>query len=142
MAGPKLTGPPIFRVLRVVETALLLACLGGIATFAVSIFSIFRIESAPDAAATTELTREIPWSAWYGIFIFLAAMLLLQVVRTWLHAHRREDGTPRADARGMAADTTAEALSADEAAGESPDADLLYSGDEATDPGEDESSRK
>lgn len=137
MAGPKLTGPPVFRVLRVVETVLLLACLGGIATFAVSIFSIFRIESAPDAAATTELTREIPWSAWYGIFIFLGAMLLLQLVRTWLHGHRRADGTPRADARGMAVAATAEAMSADDSMGAGPEADLLYSGDDAESPGED-----
>lgn len=130
MTGPKLSGPAIFRILRIVETLLLVACLVGIVMFAVSIISIIRIESAPGAAATTELTREIPWSAWYGIFIFFGSMLLLQVLRVWLHRHRREDGSPRADARGQAADATADALREADTDDESPDRSVMYSDDE------------
>ena len=78
----------------------------GVVLFAVSIFSIIRIETDPGASATTELTREIPWASWYGIFIFFGSMLLLQLVRVWLHRYRGEDGTPR---RKAAADARPEA---------------------------------
>jgi hypothetical protein len=92
-----------YWVLRALETTLLVTSLGGVVLFAVSIFSIFRIEADSGASATTALTREIPWASWYGIFIFFGSMLLLQLVRVWLHRYRGEDGAPReqasADAR-------------------------------------------
>lgn len=95
-----------YWVLRALETTLLVTSLGGVVLFAVSIFSIFRIEADPGASATTALTREIPWASWYGVFIFFGSMLLLQVVRVWLHRYRGEDGAPRergaADARSDA----------------------------------------
>jgi hypothetical protein len=136
VTGPRLSGPRVYKVLRVVETVLLVTSLAGIASFALSIFAILRIESAPGAAAATDLTREIPWSAWYGIFIFFGSMILLQVVRVWLHRHRREDGTARADARGQAAAATADALR--EPSGETPGRDdtLMYSDDDDAEPPE------
>jgi hypothetical protein len=102
-----------YWVLRALESALLLTSLCGVVLFAISIVSIFRIESDPGAAATTALTREIPWASWYGIFIFFGSMLLLQVVRIFLHRYRGDDGAPR---EHKSADT-------------SPDAGPMYSED-------------
>jgi len=112
-----------YWVLRALETALLVTGLGGVVLFAVSIFSIIRIEMDPGASATTELTREIPWASWYGIFIFFGSMLLLQLVRVWLQRYRGEDGAPR---RRAAADAR-------------PEAGALYSEDtpEQAPPGQD-----
>jgi TRAP-type C4-dicarboxylate transport system permease small subunit len=97
------TGP--YWVLRVVETALLLASLVGIGMFAWSAVDILRIETAAVP------TKEIPATLWPGVFIFVGAMLLLQLVRVVLGRYRRDDGSPRGDARGSAAAATAEALS-------------------------------
>jgi hypothetical protein len=72
--------------------------------FAWSIVDILRIETAAVP------TGAMPPSAWPGVFIFFGSMVLLQAVRAVLHRYRREDGTPRADARGAAAAATAEVL--------------------------------
>jgi TRAP-type C4-dicarboxylate transport system permease small subunit len=96
------TGP--YWVLRVIESALLLVSLAGIGMFAWSIVDIIRIETAAVA------TKDIPPSLWPGIFVFLGAMALLQLVRIVLHRYRRDDGTPRADARGEATAATREVL--------------------------------
>jgi TRAP-type C4-dicarboxylate transport system permease small subunit len=98
------TGP--YWALRVIESALLLVSLAGIGLFAWSIVDILRIETAAVP------TKEIPASLWPGIFIFLGAMALLQLVRVVLHRYRRDDGTPRADARGEATAATREAMAA------------------------------
>jgi predicted lysophospholipase L1 biosynthesis ABC-type transport system permease subunit len=89
-----------YWVLRALETALLLAALASMGVFAWSIVDIFR-------------TGAMPFSVWPGIAAFLVAMVLLQVVRGVLERHRREDGSPRADARGIAAAATAEVLGED-----------------------------
>jgi hypothetical protein len=52
----------------------------------------------------------VPPSAWPGVAVFGGSLVLLQIVRLVLHRYRRDDGTPRADARGQAASATAEAL--------------------------------
>lgn len=136
MTGPRLYGPRVYRVLRVVETVLLVTSLAGIATFALSIIAILRIESAPGAASTTELTREIPWSSWYGIFIFFGSMILLQLVRVWLHRHRRGDGTARGDERGQAAAATADALREPDGGASGREDALMYSDDDDAEPPE------
>jgi hypothetical protein len=89
----------------VLESLLLLAALVGIGLFAYSLVDILRIETA--AVRTTAL----PPSAWPGVFLFFGSMVLLQVVRGVLQRYRRDDGTFRGDARGRAADTTADILS-------------------------------
>lgn len=102
--GPRLTA---YWVLRVIESALLLVALGGIGLFAWSIVDIVRIEAAVSPVAG------MPPSAWPGIFIFFGSMVLLQVVRVILHRYRREDGTPRNDARGAAASSADLGLQSD-----------------------------
>lgn len=101
-----------FWVLRVAESVLLLAGLVGIGLFAYSLIDIVRIESS--AVRTTA----IPPSAWPGLFLFFGSMVLLQVVRGVLQRYRRDDGSFRGDARGRAADTTADILSSVEDDGE------------------------
>lgn len=98
---PRLTA---YWVLRGIESLLLLVSLGGMLLFAWSIVDIVRIEAA------TSPVGELPASAWPGIFIFFGGMVLLQAVRLVLHRYRREDGTPRDDARGAVAAATTEAL--------------------------------
>jgi TRAP-type C4-dicarboxylate transport system permease small subunit len=110
--GPRVTA---YWVLRVMESALLLVALGGIGLFAWSIVDIVRIETAVSPIV------DLPASAWPGIFTFFGSMVLLQVVRAVLHRYRREDGTPRDDARGAAAAATAQALAS---SGEASSAEL------------------
>jgi hypothetical protein len=93
-----------YWTLRVMESGLLLTALVGIGLFAYSLVDILRIETA--AVPTTAM----PPSAWPGVFIFFGSMVLLQVVRIVLQRYRRDDGTPRGDARGRAAQATAEIL--------------------------------
>jgi TRAP-type C4-dicarboxylate transport system permease small subunit len=90
-----------YWALRVLESALLFAALGGIVLFAWSFVDILRIETAAVP------TKDIPATLWPGVFIFLGAMVLLQVVRVVLHRYRRDDGTPRGDERDAAAVTAA-----------------------------------
>lgn len=109
MSRTEATAPSPDRVyaywtLRVMETGLLVAAAVGIGLFAYSLVDILRLETA--AVRTTEL----PATAWPGVFVFLGSMVLLQVVRVVLHRYRRDDGTPRGDARGRAASATAEVL--------------------------------
>lgn len=106
------SGGAPYWVGRVVETLLLLAALVGIGMFAWSIVDIVRIESGP--AGGHETSSVLPPYMWPGVLIFVVAMVLLQIVRVLLVRVRREDGTPRADARGAAAAATAEALAEDE----------------------------
>jgi hypothetical protein len=94
----------VFWFLRVLESGLLLSSLAGILLFAWSAVDIVRIETA------AVRTAELPWSLWPGIFVFLGSMVLLQVLRVALRRYRRDDGSPRADARGAAAAATAEVL--------------------------------
>lgn len=103
-AGPRHAGTPLYWVLRIVETALLATSLIGIGMFAWSLVDIVRIET------TTSLAGSLPSGAWPGILVFFGSMVLLQVVRVFLHRYRRADGTPRADSRSAVADVTAEAL--------------------------------
>jgi TRAP-type C4-dicarboxylate transport system permease small subunit len=91
-------------VLRALESALLLAMLVGIGLFAWSLVDIVRIETGV-APGTV-----IPASAWPGVALFGGCLVLLQVVRIALHRYRRDDGTPRSDARGAAAAATAEVI--------------------------------
>lgn len=93
-----------FWVLRVLESTLLLAMLVGIGLFAWSLVDIVRIETGNGGGAS------IPPSAWPGVAVFGGSLVLLQVVRIVLHRYRRDDGTPRAGARGDVAAATAEAL--------------------------------
>jgi hypothetical protein len=103
-AHPKDARP--YWALRVAESTLLVAALAGIGLFAWSLIDIIRIETAPDA---TGVTGELPAGAWPGIFVFLASMVALQVVRMFLQRYRRDDGTIRGDERSAAA-ATAEVL--------------------------------
>jgi len=104
-----------YWVLRGIESLLLLAGLVGMGLFAWSIVDIVRIETAVAPVV------DLPVSAWPGIFVFFGSMVLLQVVRVVLDRYRREDGTPRHDARGAAAAATAEALAS---SADAPNADL------------------
>lgn len=96
----------VYWVLRVVESALLLASLVGIGLFAWSVVDILGI------GTTATSTKHLPASVWPGILLFVGAMLVLQVVRVVLQRYRREDGSPRGDARGVAAAATTDALAA------------------------------
>jgi TRAP-type C4-dicarboxylate transport system permease small subunit len=96
-------GNAAYWTLRALESGLLVASLVGIVMFAWSLVDILRIE-------TTPASTDIPGTLWPGIFVFVGAMVLLQVVRAVLHRYRRDDGTPRNDARGAAATATAEML--------------------------------
>ena len=86
-----------YLVLRVLETATLVAALCGIVLFAWSIVDIIRIETSGTP------TTDMPSTLWPGIFVFLGAMVLLQVVRQFLQRYRRDDGTPRGAEREVAA---------------------------------------
>jgi hypothetical protein len=103
-ASARPRGIGVFWSLRVLETGLLLSALTGVGMFAWSLVDIVRIETDPAAAGG------IPPTAWPGVFTFLGSMALLQVVRVFLHRYRRDDGSPRGDARGAAAAATAEVL--------------------------------
>lgn len=94
-----------FWILRICESALLLGMLAGIVLFAWSLMDIVRIETG------TSGTTSVPPSAWPGVAVFGGSLVLLQIVRIALQRYRREDGTPRMDARGRAAMTTTDALS-------------------------------
>ena len=111
-AAQRAKGAGPYWALRVTETVLLVAALVGIGLFAWSLVDIVRIETAAGAATTTAATRDIPASAWPGIFVFLVSMAALQVVRVVLHRYRRDDGTPRGDERSAAAATAAALLEA------------------------------
>jgi TRAP-type C4-dicarboxylate transport system permease small subunit len=100
----KRSGITAYWVLRAIESGLLLVSLVGIGLFAWSLVDILRIETAAVP------TKELPASAWPGVFIFFGGMVLLQVVRMVLARYRRDDGTPRDDARGATAVTTTEML--------------------------------
>lgn len=89
-----------YWALRIAETGLLLTALVGIGMFAWSLVDIIRIEASPAALGTS------PVWAWPGIFVFFGSMIALQVVRTFLHRYRRDDGTPRGGEREAAAVTT------------------------------------
>ena len=89
MSEPTSRSTRPYWVLRIVETALLLASLVGIGLFAWSLVDIIRIETNPAAAGS------LPPVAWPGIFIFFGSMIALQVVRVFLHRYRGTDGTPR-----------------------------------------------
>ena len=93
-----------YWILRICESALLLGMLAGIGTFAWSLVDIVRIETG-SAGATS-----VPPSAWPGVAVFGGSLILLQIVRIALHRYRREDGTPRMDARGRASMATTDAL--------------------------------
>jgi len=99
---------------RVAETFLLLAALAGIGMFAWSIIDIVRIESGPGAGR--EVSAVLPPLAWPGVFTFIGAMVLLQLVRMLLVGVRRDDGSSRADGSGEAAASTARALAEDDSA--------------------------
>jgi len=103
-----------YWVLRGLESLLLLVALVGMGLFAWSIVDIVRIETSASPGVG------LPSGAWPGIFIFFGSMVVLQVVRAFLHRYRREDGTPRSDARGAVAAVTAEVLASagDDTAGE------------------------
>lgn len=120
-----------YRLLRALESVALVVALVGLLLFAWCLVDIVRIETAPGAEATTVETREIPPTAWPGVFAFFGGMIGLQVVRVTLGGHRRADGSPRADARGRAADATAAALAEAEAAADAgrPETTALYSDD-------------
>ncbi len=100
--GPRNLGAYWF--LRVLETGLLVSGLAGLGLFAWCIVDIVRIESAATPSSA------MPPTAWPGVFLFFGSMVLLQVVRAFLMRYRRDDGTPRGDARSAAADVTAEVL--------------------------------
>lgn len=99
-------GLAAYWTLRVLETVLLLAALAAMAMFAWSIVDVVHITvqgTAPDAILAAPLL--LP-----SVFVFLGSMVLLQVVRAVFGGSRRADGSPKADARGAAAETTAEVL--------------------------------
>jgi TRAP-type C4-dicarboxylate transport system permease small subunit len=99
-------GLAAYWTLRVLETVLLLSSLAAMALFAWSIVDIVHITlqgTATDAILAAPLL--VP-----SVFLFLGSMVLLQVVRVVLGGSRRADGSPKADARGAAAETTAAAL--------------------------------
>jgi hypothetical protein len=96
-------GNATYWTLRVLESGLLAVSLVAIVMFAWSIVDIVRIEKV---AGSTE----VPGTLWPGVFLFVGAMVLLQVVRIVLRRYRRDDGTPRNDARGAAAAATSEML--------------------------------
>ena len=94
----------VFWSLRVIETGLLASALVGLGLFAWCLVDILRIETAAVPS------KELPPTAWPGIFVFFGSMVLLQVVRAVLERYRHKDGTPRGDARDAAAAATAELL--------------------------------
>jgi hypothetical protein len=99
-------GLAAYWTLRVLETVLLLSSLVAMAMFAWSIVDIVHLTLqgiGPDPILGAPLL--LP-----SVFLFLGSMVLLQVVRAVLGGSRRADGTPRADARGAAVETTAAAL--------------------------------
>jgi TRAP-type C4-dicarboxylate transport system permease small subunit len=108
-SGNASNGKAPYWVLRVIESALLVAAFAGMAMFAWSLVDIIRIETAPGAGALTTAARGLPAWAWPGIFTFFGSMIALQIVRTVLHRYRRDDGAPRGGERAVAA-TTADAL--------------------------------
>lgn len=121
MAGrttPTSGGHRAYWVLRIVESVLLLAMVAGIGMFAWSLVDIVRIETAKNA------TGAMPPTAWPGVFVFGGALVLLQVVRAVLVRYRHEDGTPRGDARDLAAAATADVLAAHDARTNDPQADI------------------
>ncbi len=107
-AAPRQPSPSrtVYWVLRVAETVLLLGGLAGIVGFAWTIVDAFH------GGMTGEFV--LPAMVWPSILVFFGSMLLLQVVRGLIAPHRRDDGTPKADARAAAARTTAEVLAEDE----------------------------
>jgi hypothetical protein len=115
-----------FWSLRVLESGLLLTSLVGIGMFAWSLVDILRIESAK------VVTKELPPTAWPGVFIFFGSMVLLQVVRVVLHRYRGDNGAPRAPRAPLsaAAATTAAVLAAvpDESAPASQAAEIQGEG--------------
>jgi hypothetical protein len=106
LTAVRVKGSRPYWALRALESGLLVTSLLGIALFAWSLVDIIRIETAPGAGA---VTGELPAGAWPGIFVFLASMLALQLVRTFLARYRRDDGTMRGAERSAAA-VTAEVL--------------------------------
>lgn len=109
-AKPAASRPRAYWVLRVLESATLLAILIGIALFAYSLVDIVRIETKPGATNVTGAVREPPPTAYPGLSLFLGGMIALQGVRVVLHRYRRADGTARGDERGTAVAATVEAL--------------------------------
>jgi hypothetical protein len=102
-------GLAAYWTLRVLETVLLLSAFAAMAMFAWSFVDIVRIERTSTAAVSAAASVNPPL-LWPGIFLFVGSMVLLQVVRAVLGGSRRADGSPKADARGAAAATTAEVL--------------------------------
>jgi hypothetical protein len=102
-------GLAAYWALRALETVLLLSSLAAIAMFAWTIVDIVRIERTSTAAVSAAASVNPPL-LWPAIFLFVASMVLLQVVRAVLGGSRRADGSPKADARGAAAQTTAAVL--------------------------------
>jgi hypothetical protein len=103
-------GLAAYWTLRALETVLLLSSLAAMAMFAWSIVDIVSITSqgiAPDPILAAPLL--LP-----SVFLFVGSMVLLQVVRAVFGGSRRADGSPRADARGAAVETTAAALASRE----------------------------
>lgn len=113
MAGRTISTTPgghrAYWTLRIIESALMLAMIAGIGLFAYSLIDIVRIETSSAPAGA------LPPTAWPGVFLFGGALIALQIVRAVLVRYRHEDGTPRGDARDLAAAATAEALAADDA---------------------------
>jgi hypothetical protein len=103
-ASPKPGRTGLYWPLRVLESGLLLSSLIGLGLFAWSLVDIVRIETNP------VLKGSLPPTAWPGVFTFFGSLALLQIVRLLLYRYRRDDGTPRGDARDTAAATTAEVL--------------------------------
>jgi TRAP-type C4-dicarboxylate transport system permease small subunit len=96
-------GSSAFWTLRVLESGLLLGALVGLGLFAWSLVDIVAIETTP------ALKGSIPPTAWPGVFTFFGSLVLLQVVRGFLHRYRRDDGSPRGGEVAAAA-ATAEIL--------------------------------
>jgi hypothetical protein len=103
------SGLATYWTLRVLETALLLSAFAAMVMFAWSFVDIVKIERTSTAAVSAAASSTPPM-LWPGIFLFVGSMVLLQVVRVVLGGARRADGSPRADARGAAAETTAAVL--------------------------------
>jgi len=101
--------------LRVLESGLLLVSLAGIGLFAWSVVDIIGIGRAATPG------DHVPASLWPGVILFVGAMIALEIVRVFLHRYRRDDGSPRGDARGVAAAATADLLS--DLEGDAPSAD-------------------
>lgn len=93
-----------YWILRVVESATLLAILIGIALFAYSLVDIVRIETKPGATNAADAVRELPPTAYPGLALFFGGMIALQGVRVVLHRYRRADGSARSDATPLYSD--------------------------------------